>query len=206
MTTTSSRAIALAVLAVVLGITAGTPRPVEAHADYERSIPAADAVVNVAPEAVEIWFSQELFKREGANTIVVTGPDGRVDDATPIVDDADREHLSVGLASDLAPGMYEVAWTSLSAIDGDSAEGTWSFTIDPNAEPSTPPPSDTEVEPTTEATATAAPAAASGGNGSSFPVWVLIAAGSIALATAITASAAHSCSGVSGSRAIRRGP
>lgn len=36
-----------------------------AHADYDRSLPAADSVIPVAPEVVEVWFTQELFRREG---------------------------------------------------------------------------------------------------------------------------------------------
>lgn len=189
-TTTTTRSVVIRMLAVMvgLGLTLTAWQVVAAHAEHERSLPAANAVINTSPDTVQIWFTQELFKREGANTIVVEGPDGRVDDATPILDDADREHLTVGLASGLPPGVYEVTWTSLSAIDGDSAEGSWSFTIDPDAEPSTPEPSDTEGNPTPEATATTAPAASSSGSdGSSFPVWALIAAGSIALATAIGA-------------------
>ena len=187
--TTSSRfiAFAFAAFAVVLVTSVAavaTPRVVEAHAEHDRSTPAAGSVIPRAPDTLEIWFTQELFRREGANTIVVEGPTGRVDDGNVVLDDADRTHLTVGLDADLAPGEYRVAWTSLSGIDGDAAEGEFTFTIDPNAPEPTP--AGTEVAATPEATPTpvatvAATASASDNDegGTPVPSWVLVVAASI---------------------------
>ena len=105
-----------------------------AHSQYDHSEPAADARIPRAPTRVDVWFTQELFRREGANTLTVHAPDGRrVDDGVPVIDDSDRTHLSVGLSGPLEAGAYHVTWTSLSAIDGDSADGFFVFTVDPSA-------------------------------------------------------------------------
>lgn len=128
-----------------------------AHADYDRSVPAADEVVLRAPQQVQVWFTQELFRREGQNSLEVYGPDEqRVDLDDFAIDDDDRKLMTVSLPPDLANGIYTVRWRSLSADDGDEADGEFQFTIqadEPTAE---------AVQPTdiTEAAQTAAPTAA----------------------------------------------
>jgi methionine-rich copper-binding protein CopC len=107
-----------------------------AHAEYDRSTPPAGGEAASAPESVDIWFTQELFRRAGANTIEVIGPGGtRVDLGETVLDDADRTHLSVGLQPDLSPGEYTVRWTNLSAVDDEANAGEFSFRIDPDAPP-----------------------------------------------------------------------
>ena len=127
------------------------------HADYDRSVPAADAVVLQAPQQVQVWFTQELFRREGQNSLEVYGPDEqRVDLDDFAIDDDDRTLMTVSLPPDLANGIFTVRWRSLSADDGDEADGEFQFTIqadEPTAE---------AVQPTdtAEAAPTAAPTAA----------------------------------------------
>jgi methionine-rich copper-binding protein CopC len=197
-TTTTARSAAFAVAAAaILGWFAAAPRTAEAHAEYERSLPAAGAVVRAAPELVEIWFTQELFRRAGANTITVEGEAGPVDAGAPVLDDADRTHLSVQLASELPPGEYTVRWTSLSAVDGDSAEGTFTFRVDPTAPEGTATGAETATEmPTEVASATATTVGAgssepgetsSGSGGGSAPWWAVIAAASIVASGALGA-------------------
>jgi len=50
-----------------------------------------------------------------------------------VLNDDDRTHLSVSLPSSLTAGDYLVRWMTLSAVDGDEADGSFTFTIDPNA-------------------------------------------------------------------------
>lgn len=111
-----------------------------AHAAYLRSNPGAGALIAAPPERVEIWFKQELFRRKGENTITVTNADGRtVSVGDTVIDDDNRSHIWVALQPNLAPGVYSVAWKNLSFDDGHPAEGTFHFTIDPQAkETSTP--------------------------------------------------------------------
>lgn len=100
------------------------------HADYARSEPAADEVLAAPPTQVKVWFTQELFRREGENWLRVTGPDGaRVDLDDTAVDDNDRTLLTVTLADDLPDGAYRVEWRALSAEDGHPKESEFGFVV-----------------------------------------------------------------------------
>ena len=126
-----------------------------AHADYDDTVPAVGEVVSQAPQQVQVWFTQELFRREGQNTLEVYDPDDqRVDLDDAAIDDDNRKLMTVSLQSDLPNGVYTVRWRTLSADDGDTAEGEFQFTIqaeEPEAE-ATPTATSTPVP-----TATAAP-------------------------------------------------
>jgi cell division septation protein DedD len=105
---------------------------------------------------VDIWFAQELFRRKGENTIRVTAPDGQeVSVGDTIIDDDDRTHVWVNLKPDLAAGVYQVAWKNVSLEDGHPTEGSFRFTLDPQAAATSTPMS----EPTPIGQATAQPAA-----------------------------------------------
>ena len=120
-----------------------------AHADYDDAVPAAGEVVSQTPQQVQIWFTQELFRREGQNSLEVYGPDDqRVDQDDAAIDDDNRKLMTVSLLSDLPNGVYTVRWRTLSADDGDDAEGEFQFTIQAD-----------EPEATPAATSTAAPTA-----------------------------------------------
>ena len=125
---------------------------VSAHAGYARSEPPAGAVIPQAPDEVHVWFTEELFRRAGANTLEVVGPDGtRVDKEDARIDDDDRTHMILSLQADLPAGAYTVRWRTLSADDGDTASGEFSFTVDPAAVPTTPPAGPTASPPETSA-------------------------------------------------------
>jgi methionine-rich copper-binding protein CopC len=101
-----------------------------AHADYERSEPPAGAVVTTAPAEVRIYFTQDLFRRQGMNGIEVYDADGvRVDQDDPAIDDDNRRLMQVTLQPDLPDGLYTVRWFSLSAEDGHEGEGEFTFTV-----------------------------------------------------------------------------
>jgi len=140
-----------------------------AHADYDDAVPAAGEVVSQAPQQVQVWFTQELFRREGQNSLEVYGPDDqRVDQDDAAIDDDNRKLMTVSLQSDLPNGVYTVRWRTLSADDGDDAEGEFQFTIqadepEPEATPtatSTPAPTTTEEADQPSPTNTAAPESA----------------------------------------------
>lgn len=183
---------AFVVIATAWLAVATTTTRSDAHAGYERSNPPAAASTRTAPDRVEIWFTQELFRRANANRIEVTGPDSQpkhVGEA--VIDEADRKHLSIALTPNLAPGKYSVQWASLSATDGDPAEGNFTFTVDPDA-------LDAPGASVATATATAArtPAIASAPVGATpearteagrFPWWALAGAALITIGGAIGA-------------------
>ena len=132
-----------------------------AHADYENSVPGADEVVSQAPQQVQVWFTQELFRREEMNSLEIFGPnEQRVDLDDAAIDDDDRKLMTVSLQPDLADGVYTVRWRTLSAEDGDEADGEFQFTVraanptpetDQPAPTSAPQPSETEPESTSAA-------------------------------------------------------
>ena len=101
-----------------------------AHADYESSVPAAGEIVSQVPQQVQVRFTQELFRREGSNSLEVYGPgELRVDLDDSAIDDDDRKLMTVSLQPDLADGDYTVRWRTLSADDGDEADGEFRFTV-----------------------------------------------------------------------------
>lgn len=174
---------ALAALLALGGALLAASGRAGAHANYERSVPADGAVIRLAPARVDAWFTQEMFKRQGANTLIVTGPDGEpADGGETLLDDADRTHLSIDLRPSLPPGEYVVAWTTLSAVDGDPADGIFAFTVDPLA-PSPTPTAALAVAGagSGEPGEPAARSATRGADGSLFPWWFAVAAGAIAL-------------------------
>lgn len=135
------------------------PELARAHAEYERSDPPANAVIPEAPAEVHVWFTQELFRREGANTLEVFGPDGaQVDQGDARIDDDDRAYMIVSLQPNLpAAGLYTVRWRTLSADDGDDDNGEFSFTVDPEAAQVTPEAAPTATPPSLNPTPTVTP-------------------------------------------------
>ena len=167
---------------------ARAPGRASAHADYDRSLPAAGSVIPRAPERVEIWFTQELFRREGANVIAVRAASGeRVDAGDPVVDDRDRTHLSVGLAPGLPAGRYDVDWQTLSAVDGDTARGSFAFTLDPDAPELPDPAGGSSAAPAATPEDEAASVAAGADDGA--PWWVLGALAALAASAVLGARA-----------------
>jgi hypothetical protein len=126
-------AISLILLVTLIGLLNHYPAVGRAHAEYDRSEPPANAVIPAAPPEVHVWFSQELFRRAGANSLAVFGPLGtQVDNGDARIDDDDRTHLRVSLTTGLPAGLYTVKWHTLSVEDGHEGSGEFSFTVDPN--------------------------------------------------------------------------
>ena len=101
-----------------------------AHAGYERSQPAPNEVLPASPERVDVWFNQEVFKREGENFVrVFDEQDSQVSAGDGAVDDDDRAHVFTTLPPDMQPGRYIVRWKTLSDIDGDQSEGAFCFFV-----------------------------------------------------------------------------
>ena len=105
-------------------ILAGTA---SAHALLVRSEPVADGVLVTAPTTIELWFSEPLEPAfSSARLIDTTGTAVRT--GAPLVDPADPLHLTLPLGG-LEPGIYTVAWQTLSKVDGHEWFGSFPFTL-----------------------------------------------------------------------------
>lgn len=105
-----------------------------AHAEPALIRPGDKSVLTSPPSEVAITMSQEMFDDgKGSNDIDVLDSTGKeVTTVAAVLDRNDRTRLSVPLPTTLAPGAYTVKWKTLSADDGDAAQGELAFTYDPN--------------------------------------------------------------------------
>lgn len=122
----------------------------EAHAEVERSTPAAGDHLDQLPQQVEIFFSQEI---DADGTLIeIFGPNGaQVDGGDTTLDlmDPDRKRVTISIATDAGPGTYSVRWTSLSSEDAEEASGSFDFTVgDSNATPGASPVASPVASPT----------------------------------------------------------
>lgn len=109
-----------------------------AHAAYASSEPAFGAVLERAPERISLTFSQELFRREGANAIEWAAADGGEAGEFSSAGEAeigndDRRTMSAALAAEAlagrGAGRFVVRWRNLSADDGDADAGEFPFYV-----------------------------------------------------------------------------
>lgn len=133
---TTSRASRLAAgllattVATVLALALGAA-PASAHATLVGTDPVDGGVVEQAPEAMVLSFSEPMAQPA---QVTITGPDGViVDEDTPEIDGAEVR-LPVTLPD---AGVYTVTWRVVSA-DGHPIDGTFSFELTPPDEPDEP--------------------------------------------------------------------
>ena len=138
----AAAAVLAALILAALAPLPGGPPPAHAHASYERSEPAFAAELTQSPSRIDIWFSQQLFRQQGANTFLLREINPALAEAhTPAaevgvitsgeltLDDDDRFHAFAVLHVELPEGRYRVEWTSLSADDGDASSGRFVFYV-----------------------------------------------------------------------------
>ena len=121
-----------AVIAVAALVAALAPiEPAAAHAAYSSSTPALAEVLDDGPQTIELRFSQELFRRAGANTMrLERDADGVSIGLGPIrIENADRAAMRADVLEPLEAGRYLVSWQNLSADDGDDDSGTYPFYV-----------------------------------------------------------------------------
>lgn len=120
-------ALALLVMLVAPGLPGATGTRVEAHAQLVASSPGAGTAVAEAPSEIRLVFSEPLEAQ-------LTSADLRSADGEVLLDragqiDPDDPFALVLQAPPLADGAYAVTWRSLSAADGHTAEGFFSFSV-----------------------------------------------------------------------------
>jgi copper resistance protein C len=109
------------------GVTLGA-QTVQAHAFLYHASPAVGSTVPTPPEAVTMWFTQEL--EPAFTTATVTDASGNTVDTGPAkVDPKDPTELRVALKK-LSPGTYTVSWHALS-VDTHTTTGHFTFEVKP---------------------------------------------------------------------------
>lgn len=164
------RVTGLALVALLLALAASSAAL--AHAEPERANPPINGIVTAVPPQLEVWFTEEVEPE--SVQLTVRAPDGtRIDQGDAAVDlfDPERRRVTVSLGPSRGPGIYVVQWHTVSAEDGDAADGYFSFTVvaatpeaSPSASPAASPPAQmaaSSVSSTPEAT----PAMVGGGSG-----------------------------------------
>ena len=110
---------------LVMGATAGRA---SAHAAYDQSVPAPNAVIETAPPVVTIRFTEPLEETyTQAKLFDHTGVD--VPGTSFRISDRDQHTLILALPASLPNGTYTVAWQNLSAADGHRLQGYFAFTV-----------------------------------------------------------------------------
>lgn len=117
-------------LAVVLGLlvalaSLGTAL---AHANLVRSDPAIGASLPASPTRVQLWFS-EAVEPTFSKAAVLDANRQPVDLGDSLVAPDDPSSLIVGVKPGLPSGIYVVAWTTQSKIDGHVVRGTVPFGV-----------------------------------------------------------------------------
>lgn len=118
----------VAAFSIALVLMGATRDRASAHAAFDQSDPAPNAVVETAPPEVTIRFTEpleetytqaKLFDQTGAD---VAGTSFRISDT-------DQHALVLALPASLSNGTYTVAWQNLSAADGHRLQGYFAFTV-----------------------------------------------------------------------------
>jgi copper transport protein len=118
---------ALLCLLATLVFALGHPPAASAHASLVRSNPANNETLRRPPARIVLNFSEALERR--LTEIKVTDQGGtRYDDGPTAFDDNDPTFASVGVKT-LAPGLYFVKWSNVSAVDGHNYAGQYPFIV-----------------------------------------------------------------------------
>jgi methionine-rich copper-binding protein CopC len=101
---------------------------VAAHARYVRSEPPENASLSTAPESVTIWFT-ELLDQAGSSITVTDGSGATASQGAIELLPGDNKAMRIALRANLSLGQYSVKWRTLSAEDGEEADGSFGFSV-----------------------------------------------------------------------------
>jgi methionine-rich copper-binding protein CopC len=141
------------------------------HAELDTASPADKSTVTGSPSEIVFTFTEALVPAKSSLKLVSSS--GAIVAQGSTVDPADAKKMHLVVPAQ-PPGIYSVRWTTASALDGDIAHGTTTFTIvaaspSPSVAPSaSPTPSVAPSEAASPSASAAPPSAApspSGGSG-----------------------------------------
>jgi copper transport protein len=119
--------LALVAVLVAPAVPGGEGRRVTAHAQLVASSPGAGTVVPASPDELRLVFSEPL-EAQATSLDVVDERGSAILSRTGEIDPDDPFALVVR-SPGLAEGTYTVTWRTLSAADGHTAEGFFSFAV-----------------------------------------------------------------------------
>ena len=116
------RSLLAAVLICLLGWQAAW-----AHAVLDHSQPEANAVLDASPAEIRLWMTEPVEPRY--STLQLRNSAGDMVAVPPAAfDSADPNQMYVAPVQ-LAPGLYTVVWTTVSAADGHRSQGSFPFMV-----------------------------------------------------------------------------
>lgn len=175
-------AIGLGLLCITAGsaLAASAYPTLPAHAKVISSTPAIGSTISQAPTKVTVTTAEEVNPDPAKSNLFVYGP-GADATATLIsqgnaqIPLSNPKEMSINITPDKTHpnGVYIVIWKTVSADDGDPAQGAFSFTVNSNGITSTP----TATTPQTNTP----PASAGNTSAPGMPIWVPLVAALAAL-------------------------
>jgi copper transport protein len=122
---------ALAVLSAA-GVALAAPAAAHAHASLVRTVPSASIVVNSAPAAVSLTFTEAVEPRFA--TVSVTDAGARRVTAGPPSRSETNPNILITPLKKVRAGWYLVYWRVIS-VDGHPVRGAFTFAVGPNPGP-----------------------------------------------------------------------
>ncbi len=101
---------------------------VSGHAYLDESSPDAGDIVEDVPDEVRLWFTEPL-EPDHSFIILYDATGEEIDEVESRIDPDDQFQMYTPLPDDLPNGTYTVQWRNISAADGHSESGFFSFTI-----------------------------------------------------------------------------
>ncbi|RAQ95031.1 copper resistance CopC family protein [Thermogemmatispora tikiterensis] len=155
-----------ALLLFVIGVS-----PVSAHAKVIDANPKIGSTISQVPSTVTVFTAENMNPDPSKSNLFVYGPDGElISQGNATIPLNNPREMSVRIKPD-GNGVYIVRWITVSAEDGDAAEGAFIFTVKPAGATSA---SMTPV-PTSPASASSSSTASTSGGTSNLPLWVSVA-------------------------------
>jgi methionine-rich copper-binding protein CopC len=116
-----------AILLPVLVVLFLLPGIAAAHSELETSDPADGATLTVPPAEISGEFSEEVDAAR--SSMELRGPGGARIATGGVPAGGPPTRMTIAALPTLAPGVYEVRWTTVTADDDGIERGTFSFTV-----------------------------------------------------------------------------
>lgn len=120
--------IAIAVFLALLVSLLTPAQPASGHAYLDRSNPEAGDVVEDVPDEIQLWFTEPL-EPDHSFIVLYDATGEEIDEVDSRFDSDDPYRMHMPLPDDLPNGTYTVQWRNISAADGHSESGFFSFTV-----------------------------------------------------------------------------